>query len=385
MKNNLNKFPVLLAHLIPLAFMVSCHSEGKEQEAKEKKEKTEQVAPVTEVVPVEKGKLSSTVKIPGELIPFRDVEIYAKENSFVKKIYVDVGSEVKEGQLLVSMDAPEITSRLLEAESRLKGQEAIFTAAKANYDRLIETSKTPGTISPNDLDQAVARKNAEQSQLQALKSAYNVIADTRSYLEIRAPFTGVISSRNVSLGAYVGPAGKGSALPLFILQEQAKLRLVVSVPEAYTGLMQEQGEVSFTVKSQPNEKFKAKISRMAGSLDTRLRSERIEMDVINKDKKLLPGAYAEVNLPLPSSDSSFIVPRTAVVTSTEKVFVIRVSDNKAEWVDVKKGRESEGRIEVYSDDLRPGDNLVKVATDEIRNGSDIKRTTSSPAVTAAEK
>ena len=382
MKNNY-KAALLPACLFSLVSLYSCHPE-KERAAKETTVKTEAPA-ATEVVPIEKGKLSSTVKIPGELIPFRDVEIYAKENSFVKKIYVDVGSEVKAGQLLVSMDAPEITSRLLEAQSRLKGQEAIYTAAKASYDRLYETSKTPGTISPNDLDQAVARKSAEQAQLQALRSAYNVIADTRNYLEIRAPFDGVISSRNVSLGAYVGPAGKGSALPLFILQEQGKLRLVVSVPEAFTGLLRQQNEVGFIVKSQPNQQYKARISRLSGALDARLRAERVEMDVINKDRKLLPGAYAEVSIPLPSNDSSFIVPRTAVVTSTEKVFVIRVADNKAEWVDVKKGREVEGRTEVYSDDLRAGDNLIRVATDEIRNGSEIKKTTVAAAPAAAEK
>ena len=361
---------MLLAHTTVMILLSACHTEPKPATEKTAKPAEE---PATEVITAEKGKLSSSVKIPGELLPYHEVDIYAKENSFVKKIYADVGSVVKEGQLLASLDAPEISSRLLEAQARLKGQEAIYTAAKASYDRLYETSKTPGTISPNDLDQAVARKSAEMAQLQALKSAYNVIAQTRDYLEIRAPFSGVISNRNIGAGAYVGPSGKGSDQPLFVLQQQNKLRLVVSVPEAFTGLLRLQNEVGFTVRSLPNQTFKAKITRLAGALDERLRAERVEMDVPNNDKRLLPGAYAEVNLPLPSNDSSFIIPKTAVVTSTEKVFVIRVTDNKAEWVDVKKGREAEGKTEVYSDDLRPGDRLVKVGTDEIRNGSEIKK------------
>ncbi|MBE7173441.1 MAG: efflux RND transporter periplasmic adaptor subunit [Williamsia sp.] len=382
MKIKLTRISPMLVPLVAVSMMVACHPDPKPAETKTVK--TEE--PPTEVVGVVKGKLSSSVKIPGELTAYHEVDIYAKENSFVKKVYVDVGSEVKEGQLLASLDAPEITSRLLEAQSRLKGQEAIYTAAKASYDRLYETSKTPGTISPNDLDQAVARKNAELAQLEALRSAYNVIAQTRAYLDIRAPFSGVISNRNIAAGAYVGPSGKGSDLPLFVLQQQSKLRLVVSVPEAFTGLLKAQNEVAFTVKSLPNQTFKAKITRLAGSLDARLRSERIEMDVTNPGKQLLPGAYAEVNLPLPSNDSSFIVPRTAVVTSTEKVFVIRITDNKAEWVDVKKGREAEGKTEVYSDDLHPGDQLVKVGTDEIRNGSAIKRLkVSEPAQEASSK
>jgi len=125
------------------------------------------------------------------------------------------------------------------------------------------------------------------------------------YLQIRAPFSGVISARNVNPGAYVEPSGKGSEMPLFTLQEQ---------------------------------------------------------------KKLLPGRMAEVHLPLPANDSTFVVPKTAVVNSTESAFVIRVVNNKAEWVNVKTGSEANGIIEVYGN-LNAGDLILKTATDELRNGS----------------
>lgn len=348
----------------------SCNTSSGTAE-KETTEKSEKPVVTTEVIKVSKGKLSASLQVPGELIPFEQVDLYAKENSFVKKIYVDVGSEVKTGQLLASLDAPELTSRLAEAQSRLQSQEAIYAASKASYDRLSETSKTPGTISPNDLEQAEAQKNSQQAQLQAARSVYNQVSDTRNYLEIRAPFPGIISARNINTGAYVGPSGKGSDTPLFVLQQQKKLRLVVSVPEAFTGLLSRQDEVNFTVKSLPDQKFKAKVNRLAGTLDDRLRSERVEMDVLNENKKLLPGMYAEVNLPMPAADSSFIVPKSAVVTSTEKVFVIRVTNQKADWVDVKKGREADGKIEIFGN-LLPGDHLVKKASDEIRNGSPVE-------------
>lgn len=315
--------------------------------------------------------LSTTLDIPGELVPYQEVDLYAKESSFVKKIFVDVGSEVKQGQLLVSMEAPEINSNVASAQSKLQSQEAIYTASNSNYNRLIETSKTPGTISKNDIDQAAARKNSDKAELEAAKSAYQSVAATRSYLDIRAPFNGVITARNINTGAYVGPSGKGSDMPLFVLQEQKHLRLVISVPEIYTGLLNQKDAVTFSVKSMPNQHFNAKIKRMAGALDERLRSERLEMDVYNDNKKLLPGMYAEVSIPLPSSDSTFIIPKTALVTSTERVFVVRVADHKAQWVDVKKGRESGNQVEIYGK-LNPGDLLVKTATDEIRDGSAIK-------------
>jgi membrane fusion protein, multidrug efflux system len=328
-------------------------------------------APVTEVVSLGKEKLSSSIVVPGELIAYQQVDLYAKINSFVKKLYVDIGSEVRTGQLLVTMEAPELSSQLAGAESRLKSQEAVYLASKANYDRLYETSQTPGTVSQNDIDQALAKKNSDSAQLESARSAYREIEDTQDYLEIRAPFSGVISSRNVNAGAYVGPSGKGSENPLFTLQEQKKLRLAVSVPEAFTGYFNSRVNVDFTVQALPDKKFTARVQRLAGALDEKLRSERIEMDVINDHKQLLPGMVAEVSIPLPASDSTFIIPKSAFVNSTEKVFVIRVKDHKAEWVDVKKGRDWTDKVEIYGR-LNEGDHLVRRASDEIRDGARIE-------------
>lgn len=324
-----------------------------------------------EVISLKKEKLSTSFTSPGELIAYQQVDLYAKEVSFVKKLYVDVGSKVKTGQLLATMDAPEISTRLAAAESRVKAQEAIYQASKSNYDRLYETSKTPGTISPNDIEQAAARKNSDLAQLDAARSAYKETTITKGYLEIRAPFSGVVSTRNINIGAYVGPSGKGSEFPLFTIQQQDRLRLVVSVPEAYTGYLRNLDEVNFSVRAMPDKKYKAKIARLAGSLDMRLRSERVEMDVFNSDKTLLPGMIAEVTIPMPARDSSFVVLKTAIVNSQEKIFVIRVRDNKAEWVTVSKGREHDGRAEVFGP-LSSGDQIIKIANEEIRNGSEIK-------------
>jgi RND family efflux transporter MFP subunit len=322
---------------------------------------------------LKKGRFSTDLHVPGELIAFQQVDLYAKVSSFVKKLYVDVGSGVKEGQLLATMEAPELESQLASAQSRVKSQEAIYIASKSNYDRIVETSKTPGTISQNDIDQADARQKSDLAQWDAAKAAYNEVAATLKYLEIRAPFSGVISSRNVNPGAYVGPSGKGSDLPMFILQEQRHLRLVISVPEAYTGYLSDKDNVKFTVKALPDREFSAQVRRLAGALDNHLRAERTEMDVYSDDKTLLPGMVAEVDLPLPDRDSSFVVPVSAVVDGTERLFVIRVGeDHKAQWVDVQTGRSQGGRIEVFGKGLKEGDRLVTSATEEIRDGAAVR-------------
>ena len=341
----------------------------------EETEQKQDQLPAVEVFALQTGSISSTMKIPGELISFRDVDLYAKVSSFCKDLYVDVGSEVKAGELLALMEAPEIVSQLASANARVEALTATATASKANYDRLLETSKTPGTISQNDLEQALGKSNSDQAQLEAAKSAQKETLAMQHYLEIRAPFSGIISARNVSLGAYVGPTGKGSEFPLFTLNEQKRLRLVVYIPEANNSYLHQNDEIHFSVKAYPNDKFTSKVKRLAGALDKRLRSQRIEMDVINDNKKLLPGMIAEVEFSLATNPNTFVVPRSALVNSTERVFVIRITDNKVEWVDVKKGMEMNNQVEIFGA-LNPGDQLVTVASEEIRSGA---------SVTVAEK
>jgi len=362
----MNKVLLIINYVVMVFVLVACGATGEKQE-----EKAKVPVKTIETFILQKEKLSTELNLPGELISFQQVDLYARETSFVKKVYVDVGSEVREGQMLASLDAPELTSRLAGAESRWKSQEAVYTASKSNYERLLETSKTPGTISQNDLDQALARMNSDLAQLESAKALYREVGDARNYLEIRAPFSGVISSRNVNPGAYVGPSGKGSELPLFTLQEQKKLRLVVSVPEAFTSFFKQGDAVDFKVRARSEEVFKASIKRHAGALDTRLRSERVEMDVANDEKKLLPGMIAEVIISLAGNDSTFVVPKTAVVNSAEGVFVIRMKDNKADWVYVRPGRLSNGKAEIFGN-LSSGDELVTMASEEIRNGAVIR-------------
>ncbi|WP_310589820.1 efflux RND transporter periplasmic adaptor subunit [Larkinella soli] len=350
-----------------ISILTGCHqSEEKEEGAEEETEMVQEAAPV-EVFALKKGKLSSSLQVPGELVAFRDVDIYARVSSYIKRLYVDVGSEVSEGQLLAVAEAPELNAQVSAAESRLKSQEALYIASKANYDRVVDAAKTQGAIAQTTLEQALAKKNSDYAQLEAARASFREVSDMRKYLEIRAPFGGIISLRNTSTGAYVGPAGKGSELPLFVLTEQKRLRLVVSVPETYTGYVDANDEVSFTVRTFPDRKFTGKVKRMAGALDKKLRSERVEVDVINADRKLLPGMVAEVTIPLPTRTATFIVPKTAVVNSTSGIFVIRVAGGKAEWVPIEKGLEADEKIEIFGK-LNEGDQLVLTASEEVRNG-----------------
>ena len=345
------------------AFTIGCGP--KEEEVKQNPD----AVPVLETVALTKEKLSTEMRIPAELTGLKQVDMFAKVTSFVKELKVDIGSEVKKGQLLVVLEAPEISSQLSAAQSRLKSQEAVYLASKATYNRLLETSKVEGTVAKNDLDVAEARKNSDLANFQAAKASYAEVGNIRGYLQIRAPFDGVVSARNVNLGAYVGPAS--GALPLLSIQQQDKLRLSVFVPEQYSGYLKEGDALTFNVKSLPGQKFDAKIARMSGALDARLRSERVEMDVNNSSKKLKPGMVAEVLLPLNAPDSTVVVPKSAVVTSSEGVYVLLADNGKTRRIPVTKGREFEDRVEVFGD-LPENGKVVKIASEEIKDGTPLK-------------
>jgi RND family efflux transporter MFP subunit len=314
------------------------------------------------------GTLNTTMSLPGTLQPYQTVDLYAKVNGFIKSMTVDVGSQVHKGQLLMTLDAPEMTAALSQAQEDLHTKEAIYRGSKANYDRLLKTSKMPGTISPNDLDMAHAKMSADSSALLAARSAYQQSADLKSYLEVRAPFDGVISSRNVYPGAYVTPSDKSSNKPMLTLQEQSKLRLVVDVPEAATSYFSDKDTIHFTVKTLPGKQFTASINRMAGSLNNEMRSEQMQMDIPNKSKELLPGMFAQVMLQLTNTQKTFVVPQSAVTQNSRNIFVIRVVNHRAQWVNVQKGRETPDSLEVYGA-LKNGDLLISNATDELKSGA----------------
>jgi RND family efflux transporter MFP subunit len=346
-------------------------------EAAKEPEKKTTAAPAGPTIPttfkLAKGSLHTELKIPSELTAYRAVDIYAKVNSYVKSLTADVGSEVKQGQVLAALEAPELVQQLAAAQSKYKAQQAIYEQSNATYERIVDASKTPGTISKNDVDIASAKRNSDLAQMQAAKADYEASSTIAQYLTIRAPFDGVISSRNVNLGAYIGPAGKGSELPIFTLQEQKHLRLVIEIPEAYKSFIKLNAVVKFTVKAFPDQVFSAKIARRAGVMDKTLRSEHVELDVANTDGKLSPGMVAEAVIGLDATDNAFVVPKIAVVNSTEGVFIIQDSASIAKRIPVRLGRLTDSLAEVFGSGLKQNAVYLSKGSEEIKNGAAIQK------------
>lgn len=318
-------------------------------------------------VVTEKG-LASEVRLPAELKPFEEVAIYPKVNGFVKNLYVDRGSKVKKGDLLLTLEAPEIESQLHAAQSQYLQAKEVAQASEDKYNRLKDAAKEDGAVSQLDLDNALSRMRGDQATANGQRSNVNAVKDLQSYLTIRAPFDGVIIQRNVSAGALSGTSKNGQQ-PLLLIQHLQKLRLEVFIPEAYVEKVDLRQPVYVNFTAIPGLNLKEMISRSANSLGTG-RSEAIEVDVKNDDLKLKPGMYGEVKIPLLSAAKSMLVPNHAIVRSTEKQFVIRVIDGKASVTDIKEGLVGADSTEVFGN-IRPGDKIILHATDEIKQGTQV--------------
>jgi membrane fusion protein (multidrug efflux system) len=356
-------------------------------------------APVTaapaaiEVVRVVEQSLDVPLSLPGELTAFQSVAMFPRVTGFVKAVNVDRGSTVRAGQLLASLEAPELVAQRAEAQSKLQAAEAQLSVARAKADadkgtfaRLKAASATPGVVAGNDV--VIAEKTADGSanqvlaaeqSVEATRQALNAIRDMEGYLRMTAPFAGVITERNVHPGALVGPSTSGaSATPLLRLVDTDRLRLVVPVPEAYTAEMRPGTEIPFTVAAYPGQTFSGRVARIAQSVDVSTRTMAVELDVANRDGRLAPGTFCQVRWPVRRSGPSLFVPSASVATTTDRTFVIRIRNGKTEWVDVKTGLTSGALVEVFGD-LRAGDDIAGRGTDELRPGTDVRPRETKPA------
>ncbi len=307
-----------------------------------------------DVVSVQTLMLETTARLPGELLPYLAVDLYPKVAALLDWIGVDRGDDVKQGQVLARLVAPELRAQRAEAEAKLRADQITLRHLQA-------AAETPGVIAVNDLEVAEKTVDAGHARVVALK-------EIEDYLIIAAPFNGRVTERQVHPGALLIP---GQGKPLLRVEQLGRLRLVVPVPEANAGEIAEGVEVSFTVSAYPGERFTGVVRRIARSVDAKTRTMPVELDVENERKRLAPGMFAEVEWPVRRPRATMFVPRSAVVTTTEQIFVIRVSDDgTVEWVSIQRG-EVMGDLQEVFGDLRSHDTLVVHGTDELRPGTKV--------------
>jgi membrane fusion protein, multidrug efflux system len=364
-------------------------------------------------VRVQSGILDREDVFPAELLAYQDVAIYPKVPGFIKWIGVDRGSTVKQGQLMVRLEAPELQEQkreatakvsaaegeLLAAQSKLKTAQddlamaqAKFESDDSTYQRVKTAAKIPGVIADNEVvvlakgvesDRAlVAAKESNvksaQAQLvamtehkQAAEKSANSYRDIAAYLNITAPFDGYVTERNLHTGSFVGPLGKGAYPSIVRVQQLSLLRLVAPVPEVDAGGVEPGAKVDFTVSTYPGERFSGDVARIGNYLDEKTRTMPVELNVWNPGWRLKPGMFAEVHWPTRRKHPTLFVPSTAVAITTYQPFLCVLDGGVVKWVSIKRGLPMKDMVEVFGD-LKEGQIVAVHGTDELREGTAVE-------------
>ncbi len=322
-----------------------------------------------------------TMNLPAELAPFQDAIIAARVSGFVRRLYVDRGSAVRAGQLMAVIEAPDLVARRAAAEQRLGAARAQSVQAQANLARDQATlqrlrgaaREMPGAVAGNDITVARQTVAADQAELQSRQAAERAagremisLESLVAYLQVKAPFSGMVVKRMVSAGSLVGPAG----LALFDLQQLNPLRLVLDVPEAQAAGFQKGSQVRFQVTTFPGQDFYGVVARVSHSLRPATRTMPIELDVPNPRLQLSPGMYAHVFWPMRRPAPSLLVPAGAIVNSTEATYVEAVRRGRIRRVPVEAGMDDKNLTEVFGA-LRPGESVVVPGNEELRDGETV--------------
>ncbi len=340
------------------------------------------------VARVTRKPMQQRLTVSSELVPFQEIDVYAKESGYVSQLLVDYGSRVKKGQLLAVLEIPELAMLLQQdaaairnmedqvthAEHDLNRTEAQAAVLHLQFDRLngVATSK-PGMVAQQEVDDSRGRDLAAQAQVEAARSSLDGVRNQLGaaqakhaqdqalfdYSRIRAPFAGVVTQRFANLGALMqaGTSSSTQAMPLVKLSQDDLFRLVIPVPESYVRFIRIGDPVAVRVPAL-NRSFPGKVARFSVDVKSDTRTMHTEVDVPNLDRILIPGVYAEAILDLDRKDRALAVPLQAVSQQGERTTVDVVgAGDRIEERTVELGLRTAADAEVLSG-LAEGDEVV---------------------------
>jgi RND family efflux transporter MFP subunit len=309
------------------------------------------------------------IALPGNTSAFIDAPIFARTNGYLKRWYVDIGTPVHKGQLLAEIETPEVDQQLQQGRADLENAQANYNIAKitaARWDELVST----GSVSQQETDQARSDLVARKAAADASASNVRRLEELQSFEKIYAPFDGIITVRNIDVGALID-AGANSPKELFHLASINKLRVFVAIPEVYSRAANNGASATLTLDEFPGEVFKGTLVRNANSFDAAARTLLTEVDVDNPKGQLRPNAYVFVHFKLPESIKSVTIPSNTLLFRKEGLQVAIVKNGKIELVPVKMGRDYGNSVEIVSG-LSGSDDVVLSPPDSLASGTLVK-------------
>jgi RND family efflux transporter MFP subunit len=311
-----------------------------------------------------KGAASEDVSLPGTVQAYTDAAIFARTTGYLKKRNADIGSHVKTGQVLAEIDTPELDQQLMQARADLATAQANEHLAKTTSNRYTDLMKTD-SVSRQDLDNATGNYEAKKAATASADANVRRLEELQKFKTIYAPFDGVITARNTDIGALIGSGA--NAKELFHIASMDRLRIFVSVPQIYARSAQPETAADITVQELPGQKFTGKVARTAQSIDPTSRTLLVEIDLANPKETILPGSFAQVQLKLPTSATTFRLPVNTLIFRSEGLRVATVKSGTVSLVPITLGRDFGSSVEVVSG-LTGAESVVVNPPDSLAEG-----------------
>jgi len=332
---------------------------------------TASAVPIVDVVHASTMNAASDLVLPGSLVAYVESPIYARTDGYLKKWYRDIGSRVKQGELLADIESPEVDQQLSQARADLTTAQAnlsLSAITAARYQDLLKTD----SVSKQEVDNANGDLAAKKSIVQSADANVRRLEDLESFKHVYAPFSGVITQRNVDPGTLINSGNGGTGKSLFELAQIDPLRVFVAVPQTYAPSVRIGQRACLELAEFTGKKFCGEVARTADSMDPATRTLRTEVDVPNGSGELLPGSYAEVHFDLKISGNRLSLPVNALLFRPDGTMAAVVSaDNHIELKRLSIGRDFGSSVEVLQG-LDPSDAVVLNPPDSLEQGEQVR-------------
>jgi membrane fusion protein (multidrug efflux system) len=311
-----------------------------------------QLLPLVKTIKPVRETITKTLTYNGDVLAYRQANIFAKVTGTLEAVYADIGDYTKEGQLLAVIDSTELAQQVLLTS-------ATYENAMLNYDRARKLAEQ-NLIATQDFDNATAAMTVAKANYESAKTRL-------SYSRITAPFSGIITRRFLDPGAVITTSNP----TLFTLMDLDRVKVVVSVPERDVPFVQKVKTASITVDALPGATFRGTLSRLSQALDMATRTMLIQIDVENRDHTIKPGMFATVTLFVDQHKNALLLPLQSVLADEKGRFIFALSTNKVKKIYVKSGWEVNNRLEIL-DGLAEGEDVVESGQQQLRDGSEVK-------------
>ena len=313
--------------------------------------------------------VSDEIALPGNTQAFMDTPIYSRTSGYLKRWYFDIGTHVRQGQLMAQIETPELDQQLQVAQADLKSSQAnldLAVTTAARYQNLLKTN----SVSKQETDVATGDEAAKRAARDASEANVRRLTQLQSFENVYAPFDGIVTARNTDVGALIEAGANTVPKELFHLAAMRKIRVFVAVPEAYSASIKDDTQATLTLDEYPGQKFVGDVARNSNQIDQASRTLNVEVDIDNAKGELLPGAYVFVHFKVPEHSTSLTIPSNTLLFRSQGLQVATVVGDKVHLVPVKIGNDMGATVEIASG-LQASDKVIVDPSDSIAEGQTV--------------